>query len=348
MKPILLLIVLAILCGAGAGQTKKPITKDHLFSSIRLGKQQKMTATRYVELIKQAKVDFRLTEDEIRQLRIVGAYLGKRGLDDLITAIRENYREEAPPPKPRIRKDLPRVGKDGEPLTLITEIEIKGGTLELSYLGELMRSAGYKGQSAVMSILIVKNSDESGDSLNIGARPEVAGATGKEISKTLEPGDQFEFPVGVNAAKVYAFTMSTVKIDIAFRPMPIESLSVRDWLETDEGKRFVNQMLAEVDNLIDEARAIDLRDYKSAIRIYNEWVDKVSLGLGQVDIQMRRLDKRTSHKFDWDKDRHSFEEIFSTEQRNKESLRLRINSAILELELARNQIKAETSYYSFK
>ncbi|MDX6614836.1 MAG: hypothetical protein QOD75_4022 [Blastocatellia bacterium] len=340
--------MLAILCGAGAGQTKRPITKDHLFSSIRLGKQEKMTATRYVELIKQEKVDFRLTENEIRQLRIVGGYLGKRGLYDLIKAIRENYREDAPPTKARIRKDLPRVGKDGEPLTLITEIEIKGGTLELSYLGALMRAAGYKGPSAVMSILTVKNSEESDDNLEIGARPEAAGATEKAISKTLEPGEQFDFPAGVNAASVYLFTMTTVKIDIAFRPMPIESLTVRDWLETDEGKRFVSQMLTDIDKLVDEARAIDLRDYKAAIRTYNEWVDKVSLGLGQVDLRMRRLDKRTSYKLDWDTGNHSFVETFSDEQRSKQGLRLDINSAILGLELARSQVKVDTSAYWFK
>jgi hypothetical protein len=344
MRRILLLIlVTTALCGSVAAQTQKPITKDHFFSSIRLGKRERMTAARYIELIKQVKVDFRLTDDDVKQLRAVGGYLGKQGLDDLISAIRANYYE---PPKLRIPKVLPRVGKDGEPLTLITRLEVTSDLFKLTYIADLIASAGYKGQTSVMSVLIIKNSDESSYELNIGASPVTSG--GKEVSQSLAPGDQFEFPSGVNAARVYVFAMSTVKIDIAYRPMPLESLSVPDWLETDEGKRYVNQMLADIDKLIDEARAVDLRDYKTAIRIYNEWVDKVSLGLGQVDIKMRRLEKRTSYKFDWDQSGATFQEIFSDQQRNKENLRSEINRAILSLELARSQLKVATSAYSFR
>ena len=70
----------------------KPITRDNLISSIELGRRERKTAARYIELINRYGVAFRLTAADERKNRRLGNYLGKKGLDDLIAALRDNYR----------------------------------------------------------------------------------------------------------------------------------------------------------------------------------------------------------------------------------------------------------------
>lgn len=73
-------------------QDTKPITKDNLISSIELGRREKKTAASYIGLINRYGVAFRLTLDDEKEIRRVGAYFGRKGLDNLITVVRSNYR----------------------------------------------------------------------------------------------------------------------------------------------------------------------------------------------------------------------------------------------------------------
>lgn len=73
-------------------ENRKPIEKANLISSIRLGRTERITARRYVELIESAGVAFALSEADEKRIRRDGRYLGKKGLDDLVAAIRNNYR----------------------------------------------------------------------------------------------------------------------------------------------------------------------------------------------------------------------------------------------------------------
>lgn len=72
-------------------QDIKPITRDNLISSIRLGNREKKAAARYIELINRYGVDFSLTPQDEQWIRRTGKYLGKKGLDDLVAAIKSNY-----------------------------------------------------------------------------------------------------------------------------------------------------------------------------------------------------------------------------------------------------------------
>lgn len=91
---ILIVLIIFAFCCAGFGQAEKPITKANLLSSVRLGRREKKTAARYIELIMRYGVDFLLTPNEEQTLRRSGGYLGKKGLDDLVVAVRDNYRRE--------------------------------------------------------------------------------------------------------------------------------------------------------------------------------------------------------------------------------------------------------------
>jgi hypothetical protein len=73
-------------------ENTKPIKKANLISSIRIGRSEGMTAKRYVELIESAGVAFTLSEADEKRIRRDGRYLGRKGLDDLIAAVRNNYR----------------------------------------------------------------------------------------------------------------------------------------------------------------------------------------------------------------------------------------------------------------
>lgn len=89
-------------------QDCKPITRGGLMRSFEVGKRQRKTATDYVKLINLCDVNFSLTPEDEQKIRRSGKYLGKKGLDDLISAIRSNYRVEASdgnqPSRPTVEK----------------------------------------------------------------------------------------------------------------------------------------------------------------------------------------------------------------------------------------------------
>jgi tetratricopeptide (TPR) repeat protein len=74
---------------SGAPQDKPPIEKEGILLALRHGVLSK---EKLLAQITSRGVDFRLTESDEQEIRKAGTYLGKRDLDDLITAIRESYK----------------------------------------------------------------------------------------------------------------------------------------------------------------------------------------------------------------------------------------------------------------
>src|ERR1044072_8431346 len=75
---------------------EKPITRDNLISALKLGSKQSIPPQRYVELINDHGVNFKLSADDEKKIRQAGRYLRPVELDALITAVRENYRSKVP------------------------------------------------------------------------------------------------------------------------------------------------------------------------------------------------------------------------------------------------------------
>jgi hypothetical protein len=66
----------------------------------------------YIEFIKRCGADFSPTPDDEQEIRRGGAYLGKKGLDDLIAAIKSNYRPDVtqqPMPTPTPDEPKPNI-----------------------------------------------------------------------------------------------------------------------------------------------------------------------------------------------------------------------------------------------
>lgn len=96
IAPTARILLIVVFVGFGdlssaLGQIEKPITRGNLISSVKLGKREGRTAAWYIELVKLYGVDFLLTRKDEQALRHYGNYLGKRGLDDLIEALRKTY-----------------------------------------------------------------------------------------------------------------------------------------------------------------------------------------------------------------------------------------------------------------
>lgn len=73
------------------------ITKTNLLDSLKnraRHRADRMTASRYVEWIKQRGVDFQVTAADEQDIRNAGSYFTVAQLDELITAVRDNYRPE--------------------------------------------------------------------------------------------------------------------------------------------------------------------------------------------------------------------------------------------------------------
>lgn len=79
---------------SASAQENKPITKKNLLRAIKAGQEQKKSASVFVEMIKQQGVDFALTSEDEREIRHAGSYHGAKGVNDLIAAVRDNYRNE--------------------------------------------------------------------------------------------------------------------------------------------------------------------------------------------------------------------------------------------------------------
>lgn len=89
---------------------EKPITKENLIRSLNSRTSGKrLSADRAIELIDRLGVDFKMTVADEQEIRHAGEYLDAGKLNDLVTAVRRNYR----PPKGT------RAGPPGERLQLL-------------------------------------------------------------------------------------------------------------------------------------------------------------------------------------------------------------------------------------
>ena len=73
----------------------KPITKRHLISALKLAQKQRETSTKFAELIERYGVDFKITERDENEIRSSAKHLPREAVDDLITAVRDNYRPKS-------------------------------------------------------------------------------------------------------------------------------------------------------------------------------------------------------------------------------------------------------------
>lgn len=95
-KPLLVLTV-AVVCLipamstiSNSQQSSEAIAKEGLLKA--LGKEVLSSRT-LIDQIRRRGVTFKLTSTDEEEIRSAGKYLGKKGLDDLIAAIRRNYAE---------------------------------------------------------------------------------------------------------------------------------------------------------------------------------------------------------------------------------------------------------------
>jgi hypothetical protein len=89
-------------------QVCKPISKDDLIRSFELGRRQRKTAKDYVELLNRCHVNFTLTPKDEQDIRRKGKYLGDKGLDDLVAAIRNNRPTDLIKPPPSTSSPVPQ------------------------------------------------------------------------------------------------------------------------------------------------------------------------------------------------------------------------------------------------
>lgn len=78
---------------AAGQEADKPITKKDLIYSFIPGQKEGIPVESYIDLIERVGVNFLLTAKDEKIIRSAGAYLGK-GVEDLLAAIRNNYRPE--------------------------------------------------------------------------------------------------------------------------------------------------------------------------------------------------------------------------------------------------------------
>ena len=79
-----------------SGREKTVIKLEDLIGSLEIAKTDKTPITRITKLIKKHGVDFQLTPEIENRIRATGSYLSKESLNDLVSAVRGNYR----PPRP--------------------------------------------------------------------------------------------------------------------------------------------------------------------------------------------------------------------------------------------------------
>jgi hypothetical protein len=113
-------IVLNCVPATVLGQEDKPITKESLVRSLRAGKlakKRRLSAERYVELIKRQGVNFRMAVVDEQEIRQAGAYLGSEGLAILISAVRANFHTAKATP-PNIPSNIEPVPAQEDPINI--------------------------------------------------------------------------------------------------------------------------------------------------------------------------------------------------------------------------------------
>ncbi len=88
---------------------------------------------------------------------------------------------------------------------------------------------------------------------------------------------------------------------------------------------------------------MDATDYEAAIKTFKAWVEKVSVAMGSVDIEMRRFNRRTDFKFQWDKENYDVANFLSVDEK-KRFLKLEIHRAINRLDVYKIEIRSNTRH----
>lgn len=91
-KTVLFLFVASLLVAHSYAQSIDPIEKRGLLAAL---KHKELTSRDLVGQVRKRGVTFGLNNATEREIREAGKYLGKKGLDDLIAAVRVNYRSAA-------------------------------------------------------------------------------------------------------------------------------------------------------------------------------------------------------------------------------------------------------------
>lgn len=310
---------------ANAAQQNR-ITKEQL-KRVLAKRLTKRGVDLLIKQVRERGIVFVLTPEIEQELRELAKQHGNISIDGLMTALNE-------------LSFLPRLeglrSDDGVLLSLIKGIQIKRKFDELQMLDTLMKKAGYSGP-ILMSDLVITNDVGSKDNIRVGISEFRDSKSGQ-----VNPGSQYIFPDGSNITKAYVFAISDVTIHISYRVANDQTLPFRDWIRSDEAKQLITRMTDDVEKLADEGRVMDLSDYDNALKSFYAWIDKCSIGLGRLDIQMRRFNRSTNYKFKWDSNSRQVIEIFGDKDRKKEMLRLKLNSAIAELDLVKANIRTET------
>jgi hypothetical protein len=145
----------------------EPITKENLLRSFEQGKRQQRTAAQYIDRVYRCGVNFPVTSQDAQEIRRVGRYLGKRGLDDLIDALRQSLRVSVPTRTPRL------VGSTA-PFALGTEL-LGIDTLARAHV-QVVIGTGIQEDSITIHI---KNNSTSGTITNIGFFVKELGLVGR-------------------------------------------------------------------------------------------------------------------------------------------------------------------------
>jgi hypothetical protein len=305
-----------------------PITKAGLLGSLE---KRVLSSKELVRELKRCYADFELTSEVENEIRGAGKYLGKKGLDDLILAVRDNYRPIEPatvsPRKPE--------GNEANPLTLWYGIAIKG-RLKPERLDAIMTRAGYKGPTS-MSALSVSNAASSTNEMFIGTHANLTSRSGQ----LLLPGGHFDFSGGESTTRVYVLALKDVIIDIGYRPVTPKS----DWKESDEAKQLASQILNNIQALIDEGRVMDLTDYQHAVKVYGDWIEKCAMKTGEIDNQMRRFVQETTFRDEFEKATSNKPRPSSgkdNEVYEREFLRSAIKIALSQLDLVKKLVQIDT------
>lgn len=70
-------------------QSTDTITKGALLGALR---KEALTSEELISEIQRSRLSFQLSPEDEKEIRRAGRYLGKKGLDNLVGAIRSNYR----------------------------------------------------------------------------------------------------------------------------------------------------------------------------------------------------------------------------------------------------------------
>jgi hypothetical protein len=88
LKSIPVLVVVLVVALPICSQQREPITKTGLITAL---KDRGLSSAKVVAQVKRRGVSFQLKPPDENEIRRAGRYLGKKKLDDLVAAVRDNY-----------------------------------------------------------------------------------------------------------------------------------------------------------------------------------------------------------------------------------------------------------------